>query len=580
MGKVAFTYCLLLCAAVCFGDEPFRPYAMIADRLQGNSGNDRAVELYRILEDFVPETKQTKLAAEPVVRPKSKFDQLLHGDDADFTPLSGIFHFSGPVGPSRTCSVFTCPTKQVFDALVEAAVSRLDRPDAVLTGFGQRFTITAPPYTTAEGVNYTFNGLHYLYDNGAVAQGGEAVDFISLSTAVDWLKNTGDADWQMRVKPEFASSAARERFLGYYSAPWKVQMQQRDGELTAQHALRKAQYSVYADSLTHMVDDIEDLKWTIKFPQDDRPYTSEIDVQIRPDSGLAKLVRELRPARRKEFARRSSDFAAGFISVMLPESIQSGLDSAIANSSVASSKLGAILQQTFKSDRLDARLGIGCDSDGRPLLNADMWVNAIEMRADELAASLGGTVIDGVNVAIPVSGTLYREPVDDIRLITAATDNRLRLHVHQMDSEQDPNMGFVSTADDEGDGNSVKSKAISDNTVFHFEMDLSNIPNGKDNIQLAEVVRKLERIYQTKTILGSDDQELQFVLNRGRVSIPQPVPVWDRLASEGDWTLKCTVNISRSGDVVQFRVRVGRELYGLYWARQWYTQKAIEKLLP
>ncbi len=575
---------LFLCSSILlsgFGPsgDKFHPYALIIDSSRNGLHPERGRELYRVLAEFVPETQVPDSTVEPSSVTKGTVTEHIKARFPEFKFVSGVAHFSGPTGPSQGCRVFTCPDHDSFLEHVNAYVSRINRPDKSVIGSDRRFTITVPPFTS-EGVSYTHTGLNYYYEDGVVATGGEAVDAVDLPAAADWLVGAEDADWQMLVKPKYASSAAKQRFLDYYTAPWNVQMQQRDGELTAQHALRKAQYSVYADSLTNMVDDIEDFKWTIKFPQDDRPYTSEIDVQIRPDSGLAKLVRELRPARRKEFARRSSDFAAGFINVNLPESIQSGLDSAIANSSVGSSRLGAILQQTVKSGRLDARLGIGCDPDGRPVLNADMWVDAIEMRADELAASLGGTVIDDVNVTIPVSGTLCREPVDDIRLITAVANNRMHLHVHQQDPEHEQNTGVISQADDQTDGNSVKSKAINENTVFHLEMDLSNIPNGKDNIQLAEIVRKLERVYQTSTILESDDEELHFLLNKGMISIPQPVSVVDRLAPEGDWTLKCTVNISRSGDVVQFRMRAGRELYGLYWARKWYTQKAIEKMLP
>jgi hypothetical protein len=371
----------------------------------------------------------------------------------------------------------------------------------------------------------------------------------NFAPLVPLAKEARGRDWYMIVQPEHASETAKRSYLKRYLPKWAVLRQRRDSETSDAFEARSKRFELYTILLEGLVNDSESVKSFVKCPRAKTGYEATFQVMFRKDTSSAMAIQSLVPNGSRIAKPASGSFASIACNVKAVKPLR---DFLTAWAGVQSDALtGVVLKQLGRSEVLNSHVQLehGEGNSGLTATGVIPWSTDTTLR--NLTSSIEGSNIDGGQIALPLPIATQAPYILSAKLQSRGT--RCIFAVGQpVDTE------------------AVQIESGPRQRIFSAKLDLSRVAGSPDSgVGVKELLGMLEELY---------NENVTGVPAYVKV-VPQPIDsVLPMLAGKGDWTATLDIDVvNRRG--LRVRLKVGRELYGLWGARKRLSKRSRERSL-
>jgi hypothetical protein len=365
-------------------------------------------------------------------------------------------------------------------------------------------------------------------------------------------KEARGKDWYMMVRPQHASGDAKAAFLKRYFPQWEMLMQRRDSEGHTTHDIRYAKFDLYRSVLQGLAEDTQSLKCWFRSPRDDAGYQVDFEVAFIKGSKSAKAIRSLVPPRSRIVGHPEDALASIACNACLPDKVKSLLQASVPV--LNSSLLGILAQQAADSEVLNGHLNVQNLSGSSSLVATGQFPWLPAKRLEDIAAILDEATVEKRKLTFPSPIGIGEVPY----VVSAHLKNRSTrcdFSIEQTPSEAPPRTDKVG----------------SPRTLLSAYVNFKTLASDSGNGDARQLLELFEKVYDSHitTVTGVDSvtvrpQEMKSVL--------------PMLSGEGDWTARLSVVVIGNRGL-RIRLRVGRELYGLFDARMRRSRDARKRSL-
>ncbi len=538
----------------CRSDDLSPPVLIVFDGTGG--APEKVLERRLLVNEFCPEQFVRRIDETALSR---LFDQQFYkfDDPKGYQPLGGLSYSLDNAGGIHRMRFRSVQNDATFDAFVasnlekrgaDASVSRT-RNNVLISNSG-------PGEKRPSGATVRWMDLRLSYGNGVVVWGGESF-FAPLEQLSTMIEKGRGHDWCYYFAPKGIPEEFRSGLVTQVERHASVLLQQRDQETLHEYAERSGLGTNSLELFRRLLADINECILYADEPTGDAAYHAHVEVEIRPNSGLAKLVQEVNPVQSTGVSAPADAVGSAVLNLRIPDTLVPVLHAVVANSRFAGTSAGEALGRQIDSKRVAAGVSLVTDSNGDPAFAGEI---VSDLQARELAALVGlfqGAVVTDQHCDVFINSELPGAELEELRLRCEVADDRVMFRAI-------PGMLEPEAAVRSSDVKVTEDSERSSTELLTLNLDLQHVADHKPDSRIHQLLVQGEKAYQwfvgVKSPLSRDEPL------RGFVSM---VP---RIRKEGDWKLQLKIWGSRDGERIAADCRIGRDLYGWLHARQFVSQ--------
>lgn len=471
-------------------------------------------------------------------------------------------------GETRKVPFHTIGTEKEFREFIDREVARRGSSSTRVDYQGLSVKLSSPPpIRDPAGPKskplVSWLDSYWAWQNGIMVFGHRPyVHSVSLAGLEPHVRAARDRDYYLYVEPSRIPKVVRESLLAQCAAWLGVRMQQRDDEAKFAVAVREAlgeQGLRLAESFL-----MEDTRFSgsVQLPDLTNAGHGSAELSCRPDSELARFIRELSSGRRGLSAVPEDARMSVMINASLPKAVRDALKAMLAGSRLRGTDLGNALSITVDDGVLRAAAWLG--SERKHAVISGVALSSVDsIDATKLASATGGHVDEAGVCVIPFNIGIASESPTPHLLTVVADNNQIRLSV--------PFGGMVGgKQDDQKDDDTQKPLSTA---LLKVDVNLGHLEDDSSNQMIDMFCRQAEQWY-LKWRLGQMSggmKRMEFGTESPNISVTS-------LAGNqrvGDYTFSATLTSTSDGTRIRADFRIGKELYGLLLARHWLTGQDI-----
>ena len=472
-----------------------------------------------------------------------------------------------PAGETRKAGFHTIPTEQQFRELIDREVAR--RTGAVTkTEFdGLKVRLSSPPAVRDPSEPkskplLSWMDSYWSWQNGTVVFGSRPYVYdVSLSRLQPHIRRARDHDYYLYLEPSEIPHSMRESVIARFGTWVGVRMQRQDNEGEQSAAVRKALGGEAFDLVESLLFEPSAISGSAQYPDGEKNGHCHLELTCQRHSQLAKLLRELRSGGHPLSVVPDDAPISMAVNLGLPSAVRDALRALIVDSGFKGSRLGEAL--TAAVDDGAVRCAAWLNPHQETAVFSGVAASPFEsISSVELAAVIGGHVDDTGACVVPVSSESVEETSGPRRVSIIADNNQFRFSIPFADNESGDNNQIVRSPDD-GDAR------LGRDALVQVDIDLSHVEDDATNKAISTFCREAEKWYLWWRL-----SQMPAGLKRFEFGSESPdIPITSLIAGErvGDYSFSFTLSAPADGTSLRADFRMGKEFFGLLFARRLRT---------
>ncbi|MFK7819473.1 MAG: hypothetical protein AB8G99_12195 [Planctomycetaceae bacterium] len=456
----------------------------------------------------------------------------------------------------------TVENRDVFETYVNDVANRLsgrmtEDKKVVVDDTEDGITITTPAFTDKNGAASPAWEQRFRYHDTVVLSGFGPVDRpntiaqVPIKGLARLVNPAKKKMWLLTYRPSLVPDSSKEALLSQVQRVSGVKFQQADQESDGDYSLRRTIGETYLNLFQSLVKDVDEVTAWSEWPEDQQPYKARLELHAKKNSGLAKLISELRPKRSQvlELDPRAGEVR---VHIGIPEMLKPFLSAVVSKLAIESDGLTEALVKAISEGQID-------------------------LDATVLQTKLGPSLVGGVRLAIQpnvlreleaiglqgtVSGATFRSTQ---RLVVEGQDfGEFKVLLHGGDQ-----IKFASTKGDVAEAQEVLNgmgdfkREQSKRSLIDANLDLKQLVSAEDESPTRVFAKRLEQIVARKWLRPQDPRE---------ASVGAPDKEYESLIKranpDGDWSIRASLRSNSHSLFVD--VTIGRDLFGFYLMRKMF----------